>query len=460
MHLLAITVILCAMTYLIKDIARQIADGTLNARDHIESCLAAIDDKAGQGQNTFIKTFHDRARADADSVDTARKNGWALTPFAGVSLSLKDLFDVAGDVTKAGSILLANTPPARTDATIVARLRQAGFILIGRTNMTEFAFSGLGMNTHYGNPLSPYDRKTGRIAGGSSSGSAVSVSDHMAAISIGSDTGGSTRAPASYCGIVGLKPSTARMPSDGVFPLSPSFDAAGPMGNSVACVSIIDSIMAGGAGVSETPFTPVGLRLAIPDGYLMEELDAEVATAFDTAIDRLRDAGVHVQKIRLDALEAMRPSNNTKSIVSAEAYAVHRQWLESDQLDKYDPFIGHRLRGGGDILAADYIAMFEKRETVCHAIKTQTRGFDALVLPTTPGIAPAINAMPTLDKQLEMNARSLRNTAITNYLDRPTISIPCHQPGSAPVGLSLMGSRHHDRRLLAIADGLEAIIRG
>jgi aspartyl-tRNA(Asn)/glutamyl-tRNA(Gln) amidotransferase subunit A len=232
------------------------------------------------------------------------------------------------------------------------------------------------------------------------------------------------------------------------------------MGNSVACVSIIDSIMAGGTGVRETAFTAAGLRLAIPDGYLMADLDTEVATAFDAAIDRLRDAGVHVQKIRLEALEAMRPSNNIKSIVSAEAYRVHRQWLESDQSEKYDPFIERRLRGGADILAADYIDMFEKRDAVYHAIKMQTRGFDALVLPTTPGIAPAINDMPSIDRQIEMNARSLRNTAISNYLDRPTISIPCHKSGTAPVGLSLMGSRHHDRRLLAIAVGLETTIRG
>ena len=232
------------------------------------------------------------------------------------------------------------------------------------------------------------------------------------------------------------------------------------MGNSVACVSIIDSIMAGGSGVRETAFSPAGLRLAIPDGYLMDDLDAEIATAFTAAIDRLQGAGVHVQKIRLETLEAMRPSNNPKSIVSAEAYAVHRQWLDSDHSEKYDPFIGRRLRGGADILAADYIAMFEKRDAVCQAIKMQTRGFDALVLPTTPGIAPAIADMPTIEKQLEMNARSLRNTAISNYLDRPTITIPCHPHGTAPVGLSLMGSRHHDRRLLAIADGLEAIIRG
>ena len=460
MHLTATQAILSGMTYLIEDIARHIADGSLSARDHIETCLAAIDDKTGQGKNTFIETYHDRARAEAATIDTARKNGWALAPFAGVSLSIKDLFDVAGEITRAGSVLLADSPPATSDATIIARLRQAGFILIGRTNMTEFAFSGLGMNAHYGNPLSPYDRKTGRVSGGSSSGSAVSVSDNMAAATIGSDTGGSTRAPASYCGIVGVKPSCARMPSDGVFPLSPSFDAAGPMGNSVACISIIDSIMAGGAGIRETAFASAGLRLAIPDGYLMDDLDAEIATAFTAAIDRLQGVGVHVQKIRLEALEAMRPSNNPKSIVSAEAYAVHRQWLDSDHSEKYDPFIGRRLRGGADILAADYIAMFEKRDAVCQTIKMQTRGFDALVLPTTPGIAPTIADMPTIEKQLEMNARSLRNTAISNYLDRPTITIPCHPHGTAPVGLSLMGSRHHDRRLLAIADGLEAIIRG
>ncbi len=443
----------------VADIAARLAAGTLSARDHVETCLAAIDSE--DGARAFITVNIEAARTAADRIDAMRKAGAALPPFAGVTLSVKDLFDIAGEVTRAGSTVLDDAAPAGRDAAVVAHLRAAGCIIIGRTNMTEFAYSGLGMNPHYGNPRSPYgrDEGEGRIAGGSSSGSAVSIADGMAAATIGTDTGGSTRAPAALCGIVGMKPTMRRMPSAGVYPLSTSFDAAGPMAASAACCAILDDLMTGGTGLAETAFPVAGLRLALPRGYLFDDLDPQVASAFDAAIDRLSAAGAHITDISLDILEELRPANRPKSIVSAEAHEMHREMMATRR-DGYDPYVAARLAAGGDISAADFIAMGREREATSAAVQAVTRPFDALLLPTSPTIPMPIDRLQGIETLMQASARVLRNTALSNYLDRPTISLPCHAPGAAPVGLSVMGSRGHDRRLLAIAAGIEDVVRG
>ncbi len=451
------------MPYLIKDLATQLQTGALSARILLDDCLAAIDAADGEGKRAFIEVYHERAREQADVVDYARKQGENLPVFAGIPLSIKDLFDEAGVVTRAGSKVLKGAAPASEDATVLARLKAAGFIVIGRTNMTEFAFSGIGTNAHYGDARSPFERDTadihkGRVAGGSSSGSAVSISDHMAAASIGSDTGGSTRTPAAFCGIVGFKPTTTRMPSNGIYPLSRSFDAPGPMANSVSCCTILDSLMAGGLGEEESPFGVKGLRLAMPKGYLFEELDPHVASSFDTAIDQLAAAGADIVDIKIAEIEELQPSNNSKSIVAAEAYQVHKDRLESSLIHSYDPFVAFRLQCGKGILASEYIEMFEMRERVWANIQATFREFDALVLPTAPILPPELSSITTIKSKILQSAKSLRNTSIFNYLDRPSISIPCNESGTGPVGLSLVGSRQHDRRLLAIAAACEAII--
>ena len=447
------------MTMILSDIASRLADGRLNARDHVETCLAAIDSE--DGARAFITINADTARKQANRIDKLRAAGAALPPFAGVTLSVKDLFDIAGEVTTAGSTVLADAEPAERDATVLAHLRNAGFIIVGRTNMTEFAYSGLGMNPHYGNPRSPFgrDQGGGRVAGGSSSGSAVSICDDMAAATIGTDTGGSTRAPAAFCGITGLKPTTTRMSSRGVYPLSTSFDAAGPMAGSVDCCAILDNLMAGGEGRAETPFPVSGLRLAVPRGYLFDDLDPEVAAAFDAAVDKLSAAGAIVTDIRLDIIEDLRPANRPKSIVSAEAYEIHRDMMAARR-DGYDPYVAARLAAGAEISAADYIAMMRERTATCAAVQAVTRPYDALLLPTTPAVPVPLDGLEGVETLMKASARILRNTALSNYLDRPTITMPCHAPGSAPVGLSLMGSRGHDRRLLAIAAGVEPVVRG
>ena len=451
------------MTHILNDFIVALNTSKISARELVDDCLAAIDNPEGEGQRAFISTYHDRAQQQADMVDQARKRGWGVPKFAGIPLSIKDLFDEAGCVTKAGSTVLRAATPAIQDASVVARLKAAGFIVIGRTNMTEFAFSGLGTNVHYGTPRSPYERdpknpEIGRVAGGSSSGSAVSISDRMAAATIGSDTGGSTRAPAAFCGIVGFKPTTNRMPSHGIFPLSTSFDAAGPMGTTVGCCAILDSLMAGEDGQSVIPFPINKLRLAIPVGYLFDDLDDHVARCFAAAIDALSAAGAVIEDVPIAPIEAMRPSNNTKSIVAAEAYALHRDRLKSDAVAEYDPYIAHRLSGGQNISAADYINMLATREKIWADVQVMTQHFDALILPTSPILPPALRTLDTIEAKTATNASCLRNTSLSNYLDRPTITLPCHSLGTAPVGISLMGPRLHDRHLLAIASGVEKVI--
>src|SRR5215475_13831854 len=226
------------------------------SRDLIEQCLARIEDRSGEGARTFLKVHAEAARAAADYYDKLRARGAAPSPFAGIPVSIKDLFDIAGDVTTAGSTALRDAPPATSDAPSVARLRAAGFIPIGRSNMTEFAFSGIGINPHYGTPTSPYDRKAARIPGGSSSGAAVSVSDGMALGGLGTDTGGSCRIPAALCGIVGFKPTAHRIPRGGVFPLSTSLDSIGPLAGTVACCAALDAALVGEPISDLPPFPP------------------------------------------------------------------------------------------------------------------------------------------------------------------------------------------------------------
>lgn len=451
------------MAYLIDNLAEALNNNITSARQLIEDCFTAIDAPEGEGSRAFITSYHDRARHHADMIDHARKQGWPLPKYAGIPISIKDLFNEAGQVTKAGSVVLQDVSPADQDATVVARLKAAGFIVIGRTNMTEFAFSGLGMNVHYGSPRSPFERDTknvnsGRVSGGSSSGSAVSISDGMAAATIGSDTGGSTRVPAAFCGIVGFKPSTSRMPNEGVYPLSKSFDVAGPMGASVRCCAILDSIMADKNFGTSSHFPLKNLRLGLPMGYLFDDLDDHVAQSFTLATNLLSMAGVKIQEIAIAQIEDLRPSNNNKSIVAAEAYALHRERLESEAVKSYDPYIAHRLAGGHNISASVYIDMLAARQKIWATVQAETDAFDALILPTSPIIPPQLSTLNSIAAKTLANAQCLRNTSLSNYLDRPTVTLPCHETGTAPVGLSLIGPQNHDNRLLAIAASVESCL--
>jgi aspartyl-tRNA(Asn)/glutamyl-tRNA(Gln) amidotransferase subunit A len=328
------------------------AAAALNAgatsRGLIEECLARIENKAGEGQRAFLKVHAGLARTAADLHDRMRASGTAASRFAGVPISIKDLFDIAGDVTTAGTIMLRDAAPATADAPAVARLRAAGFIPIGRTNMTEFAFSGIGINPHYGTPLSPYDRKAGRIPGGSSSGAAVSVTDGMAMGALGTDTGGSCRIPAAFCAIVGFKPTAARVPTRGAFALSTTLDSVGPLAATVECCAILDAVLAGEPFEDLVRFPLDGLRLAVPQTVVLNDMESKVAQAFDCALAALRKAGARITDIPLREFAELRAINAKGGFAAAQSYAIHRSLIaKSEKL--YDPKVLVRILRGREI---------------------------------------------------------------------------------------------------------------
>src|SRR5215207_5313126 len=323
-------------------LADDLAAGRITAQALVDGCLERIADPSGEGARTFLKVYVEDAHAAARNIDAKRKAGTTLPRFAGIPISVKALFDVEGDVTRAGSRLLDDAPPAAKDCTAVERLRAAGFVIVGRTNMTEFAYSGLGLNPHYGTPRNPYDRATGRIPGGSSSGAAVSVTDGMAYAALGTDTGGSCRIPAAYCGITGWEPTANRVPQQGVLPLSFSLDSVGCLARSVDDCALIDAIVAG-----EAPTEPVSpldirsLRIAAPQTLVLDGIDEVVSKTHKRALSRLAQAGVIIDNIPLKELSEIGALSAKGGFPAAEAYAWHRKYLET-QREKYDPRVGVR----------------------------------------------------------------------------------------------------------------------
>ncbi len=440
------------------DLKRQLAAGRTTSRALVEASLSAIADAAGEGARCFLSVYEQTALAEAERVDAARGANLALPPFAGIPISIKDLFDVAGEVTRAGSHVLDTEPPAARDADIVALLRRAGFVIVGKTNMTEFAYSGLGMNAHYGTPRSPFDRSAGRIPGGSTSGGAVSVADGMTVATIGTDTGGSCRIPAAFCGIVGFKPTSTRVSKRGAIPLSQTLDSVGPLARTVSCCAVLDSILSGGDGEDEESYPVSNLCLGVIEGYVDEKLDEAVAAAYQAALSRLSQKGVRLKPLGIPELSELPHINRNGGLVGAEAYAWHRRFLET-RSEFYDPWVRARFDAGRAQNAADYVDTLNHRARVIEAVRARSRFFDALVLPAVQIVPPTIDSLQELAASNRINNLCLRNTSIANFLDRPSITIPCHAPGTAPVGLMLMGETGQDRRLLSIARGLEYTVR-
>lgn len=439
------------------ELARSLEAGATTSRQLVDECLARIADPGGEGPRVFLKVHAQTARAAADYHDRLRAQGMALGPWAGIPVSIKDLFDMAGDVTTAGSKVLRGEPPAGADCAAVARLRAAGFIPIGRTNMTEFAYSGLGLNPHYGTPLNPFERGRGRAPGGSSSGAAVSITDQMSYGALGTDTGGSCRIPAAFCGIVGFKPTTHRVPVSGAFPLSQTLDSVGPLAASVGCCAALDAVLAGEPVASLEEVGLRGRRFAIPTHYALDSLDRHVARHFGGALKKLSDAGAQVSHIPLAELDELPAINRKGSFSGPEAYALHRERIES-QGALYDPRVLMRLQRGREHSAADYLDLIRARADLQRRVDSALAEFEALLLPTTPIIAPLLEDLESDEGYLRTNQLALRNTAVANFLDRCAISIPCHEAGTAPVGLMLMGPHGGDRRVLQVASAIESLV--
>jgi aspartyl-tRNA(Asn)/glutamyl-tRNA(Gln) amidotransferase subunit A len=432
--------------------------GATTSEQLVESCLARATASEGEGSRAFVSLFAEQALAEAEAIDRRRRAGLWTGPLGGIPISIKDLFDVRGMPTTAGSRMLADSTPALSDAVIVTRLRAAGAVIIGRTNMTEFAFSGLGLNPHYGTPAGPFDRAARRIPGGSSSGAAVSVSDGMSVAAVGTDTGGSVRIPAALCGLVGFKPTAARVPLAGALPLSGSLDSIGPIGRTVRCCRSIDAVLSGQTSKPTPPVELQGFRLAVPTDRVFDDIDPYVKRTFDKAISGLHGAGVQVTRIPFPEFVAVGKTTETATFPAVEGFAWHRDLLRSAK-DRYDPRVATRLDRGRTVSAADYLWLLNRRKELIGEARLRARPFDAIAMPTVPIVAPTIAELEQDDAAYhQANLLVLRNPTLINFLDGCALSLPCHRADEAPVGFMLARFDGSDDLVLAMGEAIEAVL--
>lgn len=424
-----------------------------SAVQQVEQCLARALDPAGEGGRTFISTYAATAPAVAASIDVLRANGYAGLPLAGLPVSIKDLLDIAGEITRAGSPALEDAAPARQDAIVVRRLRAAGAVLVGRTNMTPFAYSLVGLNEQFGTPGNPWDRA--RIPGGSSSGAAVSVADGMAMAAIGSDTVGSIRVPAALCGVVGLKPTQRHVPLAGSIPLSTTLDTIGPLARSVEACASVFAVLTGEDRPVRRRSDVAGARIVVPKGACLDGLDRDVARAFGRAMRRLVHQGAIVIEREVRSLRRVQEGDEARVIQGAEAFAWHAGLLER-RGQYYDARIKARIETGRQVKAAAYIAALAHRSELMNAFDAELADADGLMLPTVPTIAPTF--AEAHEQEDAVRTRLLRNVAPFSLLDCCAISLPIHEPGSAPVGLTIVGRRAEDWSLLDLAAAVEAAL--
>jgi aspartyl-tRNA(Asn)/glutamyl-tRNA(Gln) amidotransferase subunit A len=447
---------------------RDLAAGKTSSRKLVEEALARIADPAGEGGRAFMKVYAESARADAEHADRLRKAGVQRSAVDGLPVSVKDLFDVAGEVTRAGSKVLADAPAAAADAPVIARLRAAGAVIIGRSNMVEFAFGAVGTNPHYGTPKNPWDRPRagspgassgGRVPGGSSSGAAVSVADGMCVMGLGTDTRGSIRQPAALCGVAGFKPTARRVSRQGAFPLSYTLDSIGPLANTIACCAEYDAVIADAPAPPLAELPARGLRLLVARSSALDDLDAEVAKAFDAALASLSRAGAVVEERKVPAFDRQAEYFRNGGFAAAEAYAIHRRW--APRFGDYDQRVAKRVGFGKDIAGWELVELALMREAYMKEIGALTAPFDAFLIPTAPCVAPSIAEASASDEAyFRWNGRILRNTGLVNFLDGCAATVPCHRPGEAPVGLMVSGVAMSDRHVLAVARGVEGVLAG
>jgi amidase/aspartyl-tRNA(Asn)/glutamyl-tRNA(Gln) amidotransferase subunit A len=436
----------------------EIAASRSTAARHWQASLAAAGNDANR--HTFLRRFDAQAAAAADAVDRQFSAGAPLSPLAGLAVSIKDLFDVRGAITTAGSVVLADTPPADADCTAVARLRAAGAALAGHTNMTEFAYSGVGINPHHGTPPNPATAAldgTPRIPGGSTSGGAVSVATGAAWAALGSDTGGSIRIPAALQGLVGFK-STARLtPADGAVPLSTTLDTVCAITRSVRDAVLLHEVLAARpVRLSRRPLA--ALRLAVPTTTFLDTLDTTVATSFERALATLRAQGARIEELPLREVEQLAGLQATGGFSAAESWAWHRARLATQEA-RYDPRVAARIRRGERMSAADYIDLLAARRAWIAAMEATMRGFDALLSPTVPIVAPPIAPLVADDAAFfATNALLLRNPSVVNMLDGCALSMPCHRAGEMPAGLMVWAGALADDTVLDASLAIEAAL--
>jgi aspartyl-tRNA(Asn)/glutamyl-tRNA(Gln) amidotransferase subunit A len=425
-----------------------------------EALVAGVLEKATQSaaKSVFTKMYPEAALAAARAADAAQKAGVAQPALAGLPVSIKDLYGVAGETTMAGSVVCKGEPVQAQDAPVVARLRAAGSAIVGKTNMTEFAFSGIGINPHYGTPVNPTDQKIARVPGGSSSGAGVSVALGLSVAGLGSDTGGSIRIPAALCGIVGFKSTQKRVPLEGALELSRALDTVCALTRSVQDCITVDAVLSGAMlPVRRRPIA--GMRLAVPQTMVLDGLDNTVAQAFDRSLSILSEAGAQIIEIPMTEFADIPKVNAPGGLSPIEAYAVHHERLARAQA-QFDQRVAARVMLGAAISAQQYIAILDKRRAWIASVERAIEGYDALMCPTVPTVAPELEKLIASDEAFfKANGQMLRNTFTINLLDGCSYSLPCHREGELAVGLMLSSVHGDDARLSAVALAVEDALR-
>jgi aspartyl-tRNA(Asn)/glutamyl-tRNA(Gln) amidotransferase subunit A len=429
-----------------------------SSRELVSTALTRARDPDGEGARAFTQLHAATARRDAEAWDARHAAGAPATVLGGLPVSVKDLFDVAGYVTTAGSRVLADTPAATVDADAVIGLRRAGAIIVGKTNMTEFAYSGVGLNPHYGTPRNPFDRAGSRIPGGSSSGAAVSVADGMCVAAIGTDTGGSVRIPAALCGLVGFKPTADRISQRGVYPLSKTLDSIGSIARTVECCAVLDAVMAGLG-------TDVPAAVTICGTAPLHRADAGVGRRGNSRRDEHRGSTRPACPARACSFATSRWPSSRDPEGQCERRNYGRRGVRLASRAARPRAIGLRSACRGPHRTGP---VHQRRPTIADLLDARARigrsvldslGEDAIwIMPTVPHAAPEIAALEKDEAYFAINRLMLRNAALVNFLDGCAITLPCHAAGSAPVGLSLVAAKNQDRRLLAVARALAPLI--
>lgn len=440
-------------------IGRLIAKGDLDPVEVAEFFLDRIErDRANP---SFILVTRERALKEAAASRKRHREGRPAGPLDGVPVAWKDLVDMAGERTTAGSALFVDSALKQNDAPIVANLSAAGLAALGKTNLSEFAFSALGLNPHFGTPRNPRDAATPRIAGGSSSGSAVAVAAGLAPCAIGSDTGGSIRAPASFCGIVGFKTSEGRIDKRGVFPLSRTLDTIGPLARTVEDCVLIDMALRGQSGAPVRPLDLNGVEFVVPDKTGIDDLDAAVAANLEAAMKRLAAAGAKVMSRPAPLIGAMRAlTAQHGSLVAIEAYAEHRAVLESADAQRMDRRVVRRAMGGR-VSGDDVIKLQRGREDLIAALGDELKGA-LLVLPATPMTAPPIDALERDDELFRAtNLRAIHYTFLGNLFRMCGLALPSGEDAAGlPTGVQFLAPEGNDDRLLSIGLSIEVALSG
>lgn len=444
----------------IAQLSALLQSGALDPRDLAGWTLERI--RSQDDQSIFTVVLPERAMHEAEASARRISAGRSLGLLDGIPVAWKDLYAMSGVPTTAGSVVLKNAPAAQDDAAVVTALGNAGMISIGRVNMSEFAFSGLGINPHYGTPRNPRARDVDRLPGGSSSGSGVAVAADLVPVSIGTDTGGSIRIPAAFNGIVGYKASRGRYSMRGVFPLAKSLDSLGPLCRTVQDAVWVDAAMRGLPAPEIRRGNLEGLSIVVPTTVVFDGAEDGVVSAFEAALGRLQRAGAHVRRQPFPVFERIFETMARHGpLVTAEAYALHRDRLEGAQSAMIDRRVVARARLGQKIGLADYIATLDVREALIVQIAASVGPNELIAYPTVAHVAPL--TAPLLDDDtlfVETNARTLRNTLIGNFLDWCGVSLPCGTgEGGMPVGLLLSAQPHHDAHLLSMALSAEAVVR-